>query len=218
MNKQTTLNHYQRKLKTKERTYNFPMFLPIYFDEMIGDKKEVTIAELGAAMFCTIGSLWNGRDGIGIKVNMYASDIKADDFNRMLKEAGVTPVVPVTKEDMENLSYPDNFFDIVHCVNALDHTQDIKKCLQEMLRVCKPGGWIYLRHYRNVGEREKYIGEHQWNIDKDYVDNADRINDVDIWNKQTQFRLSELFPNFEVKYGREFGYEAGDMVIIKIQK
>jgi len=214
MNHQVTLNHYQRKLVNKERQFNHIMFLPTYFDDMIGDKKEVNIADLGSAMFCTIGNLWNGVDGKGIKVNMYASDIKADDFNRMLREAKVEPIIPVTKEDMEKLSYPDNFFDIVHCVNALDHVENPKKALEEMKRVIKPGGWIYLRHYRNVGEREKYKGEHQWNIALEVTS-----PDIKIWNKKQKFYLSEIFEkkNIKFRYGREWTYEAMDMVIIKIR-
>jgi SAM-dependent methyltransferase len=211
MNKNVTLNHYWRKLRSKEKQFNHVAFLPMYFEEMIGDKKEVNIAELGSAMFCTIGSLW-----LDCKVNMYASDIKADDFNRMLREANVEPVIPVTKEDMENLSYPDNFFDIIHCVNALDHTVNPIKALSEMERVCKPGGWIYLRHYRNVGELEKYIGEHQWNIDM-IIDPASMRIDAVIGNKNDSFLLSEIFDDFTVKLGREWGYEAKDMVIIKIK-
>lgn len=43
--------------------------------------------------------------------------------------------------DMENLPYKDNCFDIVACINALDHTPDASKALEELIRV---GRYIYI--------------------------------------------------------------------------
>ncbi|KKT85758.1 MAG: hypothetical protein UW85_C0013G0001, partial [Parcubacteria group bacterium GW2011_GWA1_Parcubacteria_45_10] len=104
--KNNTLRFYKAKLPWKSKQFNRKLYLPTYFGPMIGDKKEVKIAEVGAGMFCTIGSLWKTA-----KVKVYPSDALADEFNKILKESGVTPLIPVAKEDMENLSYPDNFFD-----------------------------------------------------------------------------------------------------------
>ena len=204
--KSMALKFYANKLRYKEKQFNSLFPLDDYFKPMIGDKREVSIADLGAGMFSTTGSSWPTAI-----VRIYPSDILADDYNQLLEDKGVTPLIPVEKQDMMNLTYPNEFFDIVHCVNALDHTEDLTKCLMEMKRVCKPGGWIYLRHYTNVGEREEYKGEHQWNIEK-------VGDDVKIWKKDEEYMLSDVFPNLTVKLGREWSYEAMDMVIIKIQK
>jgi ubiquinone/menaquinone biosynthesis C-methylase UbiE len=203
-----TLRHYYKKLKIKEAQFNHQMFLPPYFKDLIGDKKEVNIADLGSAMFCTIGNLWNG-----VKVNMYASDILADEFNKMLKESNIKPVIPIEKQDMEKLTYQDNFFDIVHCVNALDHIVNPNKALLEMWRVCKPGGYICLRHYSHVGERERYSGSHQWNID--LTENGD----VSIWNKHgLKYLLSDFFKSFKAGTGRGWPNNRVKMIIATIQK
>ncbi len=45
-------------------------------------------------------------------------------------------------QDMENLTYPDNSFDLVVCINALDHTSNAEKAVQEMMRVSKH--WVYI--------------------------------------------------------------------------
>jgi hypothetical protein len=45
-------------------------------------------------------------------------------------------------EDMENLTYPDKFFDLVVCINALDHTKDAQRAVYELIRVSK--GWVYI--------------------------------------------------------------------------
>ena len=183
------------------------MSLPKYFKDLIGDKKEVTIAEIGSGMFCTIGSTWEG-----IKVNMYPSDILADEFNQILKDCNVTPLIPIKKQNMEKLTYPDNFFDVVHCVNALDHTADTEKALKEMYRVCKPGGFIYLRHFVNVGENESYSGMHMWNID--LTDKDDCV----IFNKDKKYMLSDLFKKASSTKKREMEYENDDLVVSIIQK
>ena len=63
----------------------------------------------------------------------------------------------VDLQNMEKLTYPDDSFDIVVCVNALDHTKDPKSAIKEMIRVSRSmvyincalmqlsqsGGWHY---------------------------------------------------------------------------
>lgn len=44
-------------------------------------------------------------------------------------------------QDMEKMTYPDDYFDLVVCVNALDHTPDAKSAIKEMKRV---GKWVYI--------------------------------------------------------------------------
>ena len=40
----------------------------------------------------------------------------------------------------ESLPYPDNYFDVVICVDVLEHIADLKQTLAEIQRVLKPGG------------------------------------------------------------------------------
>ena len=205
--KSNTLHFYRKKLPWKSAQFNRELYLPDYFDPMIGDKKEVTIAEIGSGMFCTIGSLWKTA-----KVKIYPSDALANEFNQILKEANVTPLIPVVKEDMENLSYSNNFFDIVHCVNALDHTVNPLKAVGEMYRICKPGGYISLRHFVNVGESERYSGLHMWNI------NLDAQSNCVIWNPDKKFLLSDYFEGFKSAKKREMDYETEDLIVSILQK
>lgn len=195
--KKNTLRFYKAKLPWKAKSFNQELFyLPDYFDPMIGSKKEVAIAEIGSGMFCSIGSLWKTA-----KVRIYASDALADEFNKILKEAGVTPLIPVQQEDMTNLSYQDNFFDIVHCANALDHTSDPISGIKEMYRVTKPGGWIYLRHFINVGEIEGYSGLHMWNLD------VDKDSNFIIWNRESKFKVNNIVPGFKCSFLPDPGHK-----------
>lgn len=204
--KKNSLAFYKNKMSYKAKQFNFIFPLHPYFSEMIGDKKEVVIADIGAGMFSTTGSTW----GI-VKVTLYPSDILADDYNKLLEEKGVVPIIKVLKEDMTELSYEDNFFDIVNCVNALDHCIDPLTAIQEMYRVCKPDGFIYLRHFNNNAEYEGYSGFHAWNISK--VIGAD---DCLIWNTIEQFLLSDYFADFKVSIKNDI--DDRDMIVTIIHK
>lgn len=205
--KQKTLWFYEKKLPWKSSQFNKPLKLPKYFSSLIGDKKEVTIAEIGCGMFCTIGSMWKD-----VKVNIHASDVLADEYNSILKKNNINPLIPVHKEDMEHLSYEDNYFDIVHCVNALDHTTNPLLALKEMYRVCKPNGYIYLRHFPNVGVNESYAGMHMWNI------NINEIGNTTIWNQEQSFILENEFEFITSTMKREMDYETVDLVVTTIKK
>ena len=50
----------------------------------------------------------------------------------------------VRHADMRSIPDPDNSWDIVTCMHALEHVPDPKVGLHEMVRVLKPGGWLFV--------------------------------------------------------------------------
>lgn len=44
----------------------------------------------------------------------------------------------------EEMKFADNFFDLVICINVLDHVQNAEICLKEMLRVTQQNGFVVL--------------------------------------------------------------------------
>jgi len=214
--KRQTLKFYYLKSKWKFRQFNKKFRLATYFDSMIGDKKEVKIADLGAGVVST-----TGNQHPSAKIILYPSDILADKFNEFLRrkdkrwgkdlENGYKPLYPIEQQDMENLTYENNFFDIVHAVNALDHCNNAYNAIKEMYRVCKPGGWIYLRHFPDNARGQHYQGFHQWNI-------TPTRDDCLFWSRERQFFLSECVPGFKTEVRRELDYEPDNMVISKAQK
>lgn len=151
MNK--TVYFYKVKFEKKEEQYNKPSQLPAYFGALIGDKKDILIAELGAGPVNTIGNQWPDT-----KVTIFASDILQPQYQPLWDKYQKIPIIPIVYEDMEKLTYADESFDIVHCVNALDHTLNLHQAIAEMKRVCKKGGWVYLRHAQ--GQKTRYRGMH----------------------------------------------------------
>lgn len=144
--------HYLNTFDKKVAQFNVHSQLPDYFAQMIGDKKHVRIAEIGAGPVNTIGDSWPG-----VEVELVASDVMADGYTKMWK---TEQLVPIEYQDMENLTYPDKSFDIVHCVNALDHTKNPQKAIEEMQRVSR--GYAYLRHA--PFQRTRFGGHHYWDI------------------------------------------------------
>lgn len=50
--------------------------------------------------------------------------------------------VKITVGDIEFLPYGDNSFDVVYAVECIEHSPNLKAALNEMIRVCKPGGKV----------------------------------------------------------------------------
>lgn len=143
--------YYWTKFNKKVEQFNKPAYLPSYFDDLIGEKTKVRIAEVGCGLVNTIGEMWNTAE-----VEIVCSDAHADSFNSMWDEKGLQPLHPIHKEDMEALSYEANSFDIVHCRNALDHTEDPLRAIEEMKRVSRQ--WVYLLHAPD--QMSTYGGHH----------------------------------------------------------
>jgi len=54
------------------------------------------------------------------------------------------PGIEFSEQTGEELSFPDGFFQVALCINALDHTRDPAAVLRQLHRVLEPGGWLLL--------------------------------------------------------------------------
>ncbi len=55
-----------------------------------------------------------------------------------------SPIADV-KMDIHNIQYPDNTFDVIFCNHVLEHVTDDIKCMSELHRVLKPGGFALMQ-------------------------------------------------------------------------
>jgi len=77
--------------------------------------------------------------------------------------ADINPSVAMVKEDITNISFQDNSFDIIFCSHVLEHIEDDHKAMKELHRVLKPDGFAILQvpiYYEFNGRK----------IDKTYED------------------------------------------------
>lgn len=171
-----------------------------YLIDLIGDRKEVDILDVGSGPVSTIGYVLDG-----VEVNLVLADILADEYEELMEELNLTPKIKVEKQDMARLTYDDNSFDIVNCRNSLDHTENPFDAVREMVRVCRVGGWIYLWHFAHMGFISRYRGLHQWNIDSDKTHQKFSRgkfsigDDCLIWNRQERFLLSKCAEGFSTE-------------------
>ena len=68
--------------------------------------------------------------------------------------------LPFPAEEMPAI----NHFDIVHCSNAIDHTQRPMLAYESMMRAVKPGGFLIIQGFENEGTHENWQGFHQHDI------------------------------------------------------
>lgn len=170
--------NYRQTVKDNIEKWNKPNPLADFLIPFIGDKKEVRIADIGSGPYSVIGSFLGG-----VKVWIQHSDTQ--NFSNFWWKHNIAPSIEVEYQDMEHLTYVNDSFDIVTCINALDHTADALAAVKEMIRVCKPGGYVYIDcclDQLDTGHK------HYWNVKEDGI----------VENRKTRFDLKEL--GFSIKY------------------
>jgi len=170
------------------------------------DLAELDVLDVGSGPITQLGSLHPNRT-----ITITPVDPLADYYNELLDKYKVKMVRPRTihaeAEDLGSL-FEDSLFDLVYSRNALDHSYDPVKAIAEMVRVCKPGGVIWIETSINEGEKHRYQGLHQWNFE------ANGEDDIRIWNKNAETSLKAEYGN---KLQIESWVNSADWVTAKIQ-
>jgi SAM-dependent methyltransferase len=92
------------------------------------------------------------------KTNLFSTHLKALHvapeyiFRKYLSElpnlsyitADIEPKEAMVQMDITDISYEDNYFDVILCSHVLEHIPNDGKAMQELCRVLKPGGWAIL--------------------------------------------------------------------------
>lgn len=141
----------------------------------------ISILDVGAGPLTWLGYRYPGK-----RITIVPVDPLADDYDRLLREAGLQPpvrTIPVAGEALLEHFQPASF-DIAYATNALDHSADPLAIIRNMVTVVRPGGAVILRHKRNEGASARYSGLHAWNFDA--VDGA-----FVLWNEATKVDVRE---------------------------
>ncbi len=103
----------------------------------------------------------------GMALEITATDPLGALYAELCARHGVAPPCPTGFAVAEDLAsfFPAGGFDLVHCRNALDHSFDPLRGIEQMLAVTRTGGLVLLRHFPNEAETEGYSGFHQFNFD-----------------------------------------------------
>lgn len=124
--------------------------------------EDISILDVGAGPLTKLGYRYPGKT-----LTIVAVDPLADDYDRLLRDAGLDPplrTIPVAGEALLE-HFGSRTFDIACATNSLDHSADPFTIISNMVAVVRTGGIVLLRHKRNEGESARYEGLHQWNFD-----------------------------------------------------
>lgn len=103
------------------------------------DRKVLDVACGRGAFACYYAKNFGARiTGVDVNPDMIKSSV-----NRAKKE-GVEDITEFRVADALNLPFPDNSFDVVVNECAVGLTSDPQKCLDEMVRVVKPEGFVVI--------------------------------------------------------------------------
>jgi SAM-dependent methyltransferase len=127
------------------------------------DRPAPVIVDIGSGPVTTFGL--GGPPGR--RARLHAVDPLAYQYAYLLDAHKLAPPVRTEFGIAEDLSshFDRDYADIVYSNNALDHSFDPLRSIEEMLHVTRPTGLVFLRHRRNEAEHENYSGLHQWNFD-----------------------------------------------------
>ena len=103
--------------------------------------------------------------------------------------ADLDPKLAMIKQDLTNLTFEDNSFDIVFCSHVLEYIDDDIKAMREIYRVLKPAGFAILQ----VPIKDYFNG---MKIDKTYEDPS-------ITKPSERKRAYGYFDHFRI-YGRDY--------------
>lgn len=143
-----------------ERSVPAPDYLRKFINKNMCSAK-AEILDLGCGPFGGIQA--NGISDID--VGLHYLDPLAAEYNDLLIKHGLNPV-QITEGVAENLGqiYREGFFDFVNADNSLDHCQDPRLAIENIIKVLKPGGVCRIKVFVDEGLYTGYSGFHQWNF------------------------------------------------------
>lgn len=136
-----------------------PAHLAGYVGRLAAD--HVDILDVGAGPLTKLGGTHPSCE-----ITITPTDLLAEHYDRLLDELDVQPPIRTIYADAQALEehFGQGRFDIVHGQNCIDHTSDPLRAIEEMMSVCKSGGFVVLYHVENEGRSHRYTRLHQWDF------------------------------------------------------
>jgi SAM-dependent methyltransferase len=100
------------------------------------------------------------------EIEIVPVDPLADFYNEVLDRRDVKPPVRAVQGWGERLAeqFGENQFDVTYSRNAVDHSYDPIKCIDEMIKVTKKGRYAIVEMNARAGTLESWAGLHQWDF------------------------------------------------------
>jgi len=128
---------------------------------LLPNREEVYILDVGAGPLTYLGKIVEGK-----KIHISAVDALSNEYDRILKNYEIEPLVRTEELDAERLTtrFSTNTFDLVFARNCIDHSYDPELAIEQMILVVKRGCYVLMEHHPDEAKTENYSGQHQWNF------------------------------------------------------
>jgi ubiquinone/menaquinone biosynthesis C-methylase UbiE len=140
------------------RTDHLESFNELAYDqfvERVGQPQGSRALDIGCGICAN--SLRLARRGYLVSAGDYSESI-LDPARENVARNGLSDQISITREDILNLSFPDDHFDLVLCWGVLMHIPDIERALDELVRVTKPGGYLVLEEINQNAPEARMMG------------------------------------------------------------
>ena len=197
----------------------------IYCSRYIKNIKEWIAIDFSKKNVLVVGS---GTGGELVNFYLEGADVygiepyePAVEISRLKARSIGFPEKNIKKCTAENIDFEDEFFDFVYCYTVIEHVEDVKQSIKEMLRVTKPGGYLFI-HAPDY--RQMYEGHYKlplpmflpvW-INKiilqilgrpaEFLDSINKVNSKSIKNilNKQQVLSMEIHESREKRYSKRF--------------
>lgn len=95
---------------------------------------------------------WSKRD----YVVKHHHELTPEEWIAKVKSSGYDNLI-IEDQDIENLKYPDNYFDKIMNISTIEHVKDDEAAFKEMYRVLKPDGKLVLTTEMHLTKPQPYI-------------------------------------------------------------
>ena len=111
---------------------------------LLGDVQELSVADIG----CGTGRHTLHLLEAGAKVT--ATDFSAEMMAQAIEKTKNQDVRFVTHDLRERFPFDNDAFDRILCCLVLEHISDLDPVMEEMARICKPGGFLHISELHPV--------------------------------------------------------------------
>ena len=122
----------------------------------------VRILDVGCGPISDLGY----RAACGKTLSIHYVDPLANQYSASMRAAGISAPHSTLEAKAEDLLewFSRQSFDVVFCMNALDHCENALLSLVNMVYLLAPGGACILHHRECEGKRNNYEGLHRWDL------------------------------------------------------
>jgi 2-polyprenyl-3-methyl-5-hydroxy-6-metoxy-1,4-benzoquinol methylase len=149
--------------ETTYRTEANERFFEQAYDDIVGvirQPQDSLALDIGCGICAN--SVRLARRGYRVNAADYSESI-LEPAQQNVEQKGLADRIDIRREDILNLSFPDNRFDLVLCWGVLMHIPKIERAISELTRVAKPGGYIVIEEI-NAHAPEALLMRGYWRL------------------------------------------------------